>query len=60
MTHEYGRHNTNSVGSRSIYIVHRQLSVEILHGLQGNYRCDEEMISFIKVLDLKLLKGDEK
>mgnify|MGYP003113747512 CR=1 FL=1 len=60
MTHEYGRHNTNNIGCRNICIFNRQLSVEILYGLQGNYGSDEKMISFIKVLDLKLLKGDEK
>tara|TARA_R100000951_G_scaffold19311_1_gene16179 strand:- start:5614 stop:6297 length:684 start_codon:yes stop_codon:yes gene_type:complete len=47
MTHEYGRHNTNSIGCRNICIVHRQLSVEILYGLQGNYRSDEKMNIFV-------------
>ena len=47
MTHEYGRHNTNGIGSRNICVVHRQLSVEILYGLQGNCGSDEKMNIFV-------------
>jgi len=43
ITNEYGRHNTNSIGCRNICVVHRQLSVEILYGLQRNCRSDEKM-----------------